>query len=242
MKIYYLLFWSVFMIFSCTNNTEDLDTSSFGYDYFPLETGRSWTYQSDSIIYTRGGIQIDTFRSFIKEEVEDYTLDIEGHKVFKIARSMRRNENDSWQRLNTWTAYVDKTRAIRTEENIKILKLVFPILKGQRFDGNIFIDKNNKILVGGEFMDIYKDWRHRIDEVDISENFKGQEASVCKINLVEDESIIDKRDVKETYAKGIGLLYKSSTILELDPSKVNLPWNQKITRGFIHNLTLIDYQ
>jgi hypothetical protein len=229
-------------ISSCTNNTEDPDLSEWGYEYFPLETGRTWTYQSDSIIYTRGGTQIDTLRSVIREEAGEFTEDAEGNRIYKIHRSFRKSDNDPWQRLNTWTAYVDKIRAVRTEENVKLVKLVFPVEMGKRFDGNIFVDKNNKILVGGELMDVYKDWRHRIEEVNVPDTLFGREVSLCQVQLVDDESVIDKRQAREVYARGIGLIHKSHTILELDPSKINLPWNEKITRGFIHQMTLIDYQ
>ncbi len=242
MNFNYLSVLALLLLFSCTQNTEEADTSMFGYEYFPLQTGKTWIYQSDSIIYSRGGTQIDTFRSFIREEVGDFTEDIEGNKEYKIFRSMRRNNDDAWTRLNTFTAYVDKTRAIRKEENIKLVKLVFPIKENQRFDGNVFVDKSNKIIIGGEVMDVYKDWRHRIEKVGQDYDFKGTNVKTCHINLVEDESILDKRDVKEIYAENIGLLEKTMLVLELNPSQTTRPWNEKITRGFIHHLTLIEYQ
>jgi len=242
MKFHYLFLAIVLVFSSCTQNIEELDTSQLGYEYYPVNTGKMWVYISDSIIYSRGGNQIDTLRSFIREEVGDYTEDIEGNKVYKIFRSIKRDENDPWQRLNTWTTYVDKSRVIRTEENVKLIKMVFPLRLNQRFDGNAFVDKNNKILVGGELMDVYKDWRHRVERLGDIQEFNGNEVETCYINLVEDESIIDKRDVKETYAKGIGLLSKSKLILELNAAQPNVAWNEKITRGFIHKLTLIEYQ
>ena len=91
-------------------------------------------------------------------------------------------------------------------------------------------------------MDVYKDWRHRIEKVGQDYDFKGTNVKTCHINLVEDESILDKRDVKEIYAENIGLLEKTMLVLELNSSQTTRPWNEKITRGFIHHLTLIEYQ
>lgn len=242
MKFHYLLLAIGLAFSSCTQNYEEVDATTFGFEYYPVETGRSWVYLSDSIVYSRGGNQIDTFTSYIKEEIGDYIEDLEGNRIYKIFRSMKRDEDGIWQRLNTWTTYVDKSRAIRTEENIKLIKMVFPLRLNQRFDGNAFVDENYKILVNGELMDVYKDWRHRVERLGGKEEFNGDEVETCYINLVEDESIIDKRDVKEIYAKGIGLLRKSKLVLELNASQPNTAWNEKITRGFIHTLTLIEYQ
>ena len=69
MNFNYLSVLALLLLFSCTQNTEEADTSMFGYEYFPLQTGKTWIYQSDSIIYSRGGTQIDTFRSLIREEI-----------------------------------------------------------------------------------------------------------------------------------------------------------------------------
>ena len=54
---------------SCTKETEPVDESTFGYDFIPVTKGKSWIYVSDSIIYDNGGTKIDTFVSFIKEEI-----------------------------------------------------------------------------------------------------------------------------------------------------------------------------
>lgn len=242
MNNFFVALGLVILLSACTSNTEDSDTSQWGYDYFPLETGRSWTYESDSIIFTRGGTQIDTLRAVIREEVGDFTLDAQGNRIYKIYRTFRKNDSNTWQRLNTWTAYMDRTRAVRTEENVKLIKLIFPVERGKRFDGNIFVDKNNKILLGGELMDVYKDWSHIIEEVDMEDTLSGKVVQLCHIRLVDDESVIDKRQATERYARGIGLLEKSYTIVELDPSRINQPWDEKITRGFIHHMRLIDYQ
>ena len=40
---------------SCSKVTEEIDPGSFGYDYFPVATGKSWTYMSDSVIIRSSG-------------------------------------------------------------------------------------------------------------------------------------------------------------------------------------------
>ena len=139
---------------------------------------------------------------------------------------------------NTWTTYIDKTRAIRTEENLKFVKLVFPVKKGLRWDGNIFLDKDIKIDVAGESIEAYKNWKYRMEEISDDFNFDGKVVEAIKVNLVDDSSIIDRRKVTEYYGKDIGLLQKEMIILDSDGSKSIEPWEKKAQKGFIHILTL----
>ena len=226
---------------SCKKETEMLDESTFGYDFFPVATGKSWTYTSDSIIYDNGGARRDTFRSFIREELGEKFTDETGNPVFKVHRYFRRNTNDDWTRTNTWTTNVDSSRAIRTEDNLKFVKLIFPIKKGLRWDGNIFLDEDIRIEVAGESIEPYKNWKHRMEEIDEAYDYKGQSIPSIRINLVDDSSIIDRRKVTEVYGKGIGLVRKEMIILDSDGSKPNDPWEQKAQKGFIHTLTLIEH-
>ena len=225
---------------SCTKETEPVDESTFGYDFFPVTKGKSWIYASDSIIYDNGGTKIDTFVSFIKKEIGDSFIDEAGNTVYKLNRYFRRNATDVWSRTNTWTTYTDRTRAIRTEENLKFVKLVFPLKKGLRWDGNVFLDEDIKIDVAGESIEAYKNWKHKIEEVNEKFSFKGTDVVAVKVNLVDDASIIDRRKVTEYYGKGIGLLKKEMIILDSDGSRPNDPWEKKAQKGFIHTLTLIE--
>lgn len=242
MKLLITLFstLAVVVILSCNKETQPVDESTFGYDFFPITKGKSWIYASDSIIYDNGGTKIDTFSSFIKEEVGDSFVDETGITVYKLNRFFKRNANDIWSRTNTWTTYTDKTRAIRTEENLKFIKLVFPLKKGLRWDGNVFLDEDIKIDVAGESIEAYKNWKHKIEEIDENFNFNGTDVKSVRVNLVDDASIIDRRKVTEYYGQGIGLLKKEMIILDSDGSRPNDPWEKKAQKGFIHTLTLIE--
>jgi len=228
------------LIISCSKETEPVDESTFGYDFFPITKGKSWIYASDSILYDNGGSKVDTFSSFIKEEVGDSFVDETGITVYKLNRFFKRNPTDVWSRTNTWTTYTDKTRAIRTEENLKFIKLVFPLKKGLRWDGNVFLDEDIKIDVAGESIEAYKNWKHRMEEIDEDFSFNGSNVKSVRVNLVDDASIIDRRKVTEYYGKGIGLLKKEMIILDSDGSRPNDPWEKKAQKGFIHTLELIE--
>ncbi len=240
MKYYGLILFWVCFSFSCNNEIEEIDNSDLGYDFFPIKIGATRTYQSDSIIYLGGGLRRDTVKSFILEEIGESFKDASGNQQYKVYRSIKRKITDSWQRINTWTVSSDASSVIRNEENLKFIKLVFPIRKGLRWNGNAFLDTDIKIDVGGESLQAYKNWKHRIEEVDVEITFKNQKIKSAKVNLVSDSSIIDIRKVTEFYGRGLGLIRKEMTILDSDGSKPSEAWVKKAQKGFIHTLTLID--
>jgi hypothetical protein len=241
-SLFFFLLLAMLTISSCESETEELDESVFGYRFFPVQEGKTWIYASDSIIYSASGTRKDTLKSFIKEVIGTPFKDLEGNDVNRLERYFRRLETDPWTKTNTWTVLLDKTRAIRTEENIKFVKLVFPIKKGLRFDGNVFVDEDIKIPVGGEQIEAYKNWKHRMEEIDEKVSFKGDSIKSIRVNLVDENSIIDRRKVTEYYGEGIGLIKKEMMILDSDGSRPNDAWEAKAQKGFIHTLTLIEVQ
>lgn len=231
---------SAVFVTSCESETEPIDESTFGYDYFPVTVGKSWIYTSDSIILSSGGTKRDTFRSFIREVVGDSFTDAAGNPAFKLNRFYKRNETDTWISINTWTTSIDKSMAIRTEENIRQVKLVFPIKKGLRWNGNVFLNEDLTVDVGGEPITLYKGWSPRMVEIDQSYDFKGQQVPSILVNLAEDDTILNFRDVTEYYGKGIGLLKREMIVYDSDGSRPNDAWESKAQKGFKHVLTLIE--
>ena len=227
---------------SCNSETETIDTATFGYGYFPLKKGNVWVYASDSIIFTNGGARKDTFHALIMEEIGDPFLDLSGDTIYKLNRFFKRNEADPWQRINTWTIQKNKSNAISTDENIKFVKMVFPVKEGLRFDGNVYVNEDLKVEVGGEMLEPYDSWNHQIKSLATDITYKDKTVKSLHVNLVDETSIIDRRKADEYYADGIGLVKKEITILDSDGSKPNDPWETKAKKGFIHTLTLIDHK
>ncbi|MCB0583274.1 MAG: hypothetical protein KDD10_28600, partial [Phaeodactylibacter sp.] len=90
-----------FLLFLACNKREIEDTriEDYGYGYFPLEVGRAWEYEVDSIIYDPavGGTAADSFRTFIREVVADTLLDNTGEVLYRVERYYRRNDTLPWQ-------------------------------------------------------------------------------------------------------------------------------------------------
>jgi hypothetical protein len=229
---------------SCGNEIEEVDKSTFGYQYFPLEIGQYKIYAADSITFTSGGASIDTGQYFIKEEVVEILEDTNGDSLYRIERSLRDNEDAEWQVRDVWVAGKNESIAFRTEENLKFIKLVFPMKLGDSWNGNIFFDPYIEIDVKGEQIEVYKNWDYRFLEEIAQVEMEGITFNdVRVIQQADFESSIELRLSKEYYAEGIGLIYQEMLILDTQCIEdcIGLSWEEKAERGFILKQNLIEY-
>ncbi len=237
-----ILLFSLFVsgLLSCNTEYEEPVFNNVISDYYPVKLNSEWIYQSDSIIYSQGGKQKDTLRSFIREIITDTLRDATGNLIYKTDRYIRKNGSDDWHRINAWTVYINNSSVVRTEENIPLVKLVSPLKEGTRFRSNVNFDDNIKSEVGGEFIAVYSGWRPVVESVSTDISYRNQTLSAIKIKVADVESIIDLRKVNEYYVKGIGLVRKEMTIMDTDGNNPDNPWDVKVKKGFIHTLQLID--
>lgn len=235
----------VLALVSCEKVNEDFDLDR-GYDYFPLEEGRSWTYQVDSIIYDDDGARVDSSTSFVREEIVEEYVDALGDTIFRIERFWRGSDTSQWEIRDVWAAFTSEGQAFRVEENLKFVKFVFPPAVGKRWDGNIFFDESVEITVAGEPLIMYKDWnKYNLLSVDESESIAGKEyQNVATVLLTDDkeQNEIERRYALEKYARGVGLVEKHYIILDRQCDCSNIAWEDSAHSGFILKQTLIEYK
>jgi hypothetical protein len=226
----------------CTETIEEPRPIDFNYSYFPIKLGAEYIYQSDSIVYNNGGLNIDTFSSQIREVVQDSFLNIDGEIEYTLARYYRRIATQEWTPINRWSIGRNAEFATRTEENLKFVKMIFPPKLGLRWNGNRFFDDNQKIEVAGELVKIYNDWTSKIFKTDVEITANDKKYSAIEIEVVDLNSLIERRLVKEWYAKDVGFLRRESIILDSDTSKPNEPWDKRAQKGYIHTYQLLSYK
>ena len=122
-----------FTHFSCNENTvaENLVVKK-GFDYYPLEVGNYITYQLDSIIYRgQSGSDCifvqDTASHFLKEEVVGLFEDNAGVSNYIIERFTSQNQDGPWEVQDVWYTKKTDTQVERVEENLRFIKVVFPV-------------------------------------------------------------------------------------------------------------------
>lgn len=267
MKNKILLFFAFVVLsfthYSCGDNTvtENL-TLKEGYNYFPLEIGKYITYQLDSIVYRgQSGSDCifvqDTASHFLKEEVVNIFEDNTGTVNYIIERFTSQNQNGPWQVTDVWYTKKTETKVERVEENLRFIKVVFPIREGTAWNGNTFF-QDTTIVIGGETIDFYKHWsdQYEYQSIDIPEEFNGvmYDSVLTVIQSGPSENKINHRVSIEKYARGIGLVYKEMKILDTQCAIAicdgdttglaycnDIPWEEKAERGLILRQSVVDH-
>ena len=249
------------LLISCNQQELEDITVDYGYEYFPLEVGRSWTYQVDSITFDPavGGTAIDSFRTFLREVIVDTLLDAAGQTQYRVEQYYRRHDSLPWQISKVLTMAREERRALRTEDNLKFVKMPFPIREGNRWDGNQFFDEQTTYIpIKGEQVLMFKFWDYRV--LDTEQSLQIGDFSfdnVVNIQNADFEDIYQLRNVEEKYAKDIGLSYRELNILDtqcevccpipgidsVDVDKCDtLAWRDKAEKGMIIRQQLIRYE
>ena len=238
------------LLFSCSEGTvtEDYDLD-FGYDYYPLEVGKYLIYKTDSTTFNIGGDGVEILESstFVKEETIGITMDNQGDTTYIIERFKRLSMDEEWQITDVWTTKATDLRIERTEENVKLVKMIFPLQEGIDFDATLFVDPTTSFTVAGENLEVYKDWNSEVLTVGTTETIEGNNyGAVTTISYADDENLIEKRYARSKYAKGVGLVYREDWILDTQcggdlAGCEAIPWEEKAEKGYIIKQVLLEH-
>ncbi|MFK7933690.1 MAG: hypothetical protein AB8G22_09275 [Saprospiraceae bacterium] len=233
-----LLFLLIFT--ACEESVEEF-TLPESKAYFPIEVGQMMIYQVDSINYFNGGAVVDSVRSFVREEITERFEDVEGEEFYRLERSVRRDLADDWRIADVWLVSRDDEGVYRTEENLRFIKLVFPLTENRTWDHNAFIDDQMfSTIAGGETIQMFRNWQSSVQSLTSTQVVEGEEFNdVAVVIHVDDENVIERRYVEEQYAKGVGLIYREMMILDTQNTTSNGTWREKAEEGFIVRQQLI---
>jgi len=189
----YLFFISVITLLSaCTESIVEPD--DLGFDYFPLEQGRWITYQVDSVVHDHA-LNIHNHFSFqVKEVVDSAFIDNEGETAYRMERFKRPDDSFPWTLSDVWTIKRNNARAERVEENIRTIRLTFPIREGKTWDFNA--ENTNDI------------WQSEILTTEASFAIDENEFDdVCEVSYRQNLNLADAEICTGIYARDIGLIY-----------------------------------
>jgi hypothetical protein len=216
---------AVFVLFAvasaCSKKGDDPSSVDLGYEYFPAQTGATWIYHVDSLVYddNTGETTIDTFAYEYKEQITGTFTDVSGKTGQYVTRSFRMHDTLPWEQGNIWTILKTELNAQRTEENTRYVKLVFPLESRKTWNGNLF---NN------------------LGEEEYSVETYNEPATVgassyeqtMKVLQKDEENAIEEIKKYEIYARNVGMVYMLS-------DSINTQVNG--SRGYRFRLTLKSY-
>lgn len=220
----FILIFTLMGLLSC-NKTIEPDDKRLGYIYFPLEIGKYITYEVDEKNYTI----VDSNRVFyqLKEIVADTFTNLSGQKQFVLERYRRNNELENWQIDSVWSAVRTGSQAIKFENNIPYIKLVFPVERNSSWNGNAY---NNK----GEVT-------FRVSELRKSREFNNLSLpNTVKVLMGNDSSLVTQVKREEIFAENIGLVFMERINVRFKSDPANLG-KGIIESGKIEKFTVIDF-
>lgn len=203
------LFGVLFCGTSC--NEESTPPLTINMSYFPLSPGKYIIYDVDSTGYSSfdGTVKVSSYQ--VMEELDSPFMDNEGNEAFKVIRSRRADENSAWRITDIWTTNITEHTAEKVEENLRFIKLDFPVNIGKRWYGNakILTDSNQTYL---------KDWVYEYTAVHEQVTLNGVSFdSTVTVMQHDEQNLIEQIIYYEQYAAGVGLIYKKEQQTETQP-------------------------
>lgn len=217
-RIFYIALLLAGCFSACKKDTAP--APDLGYEYYPVQAGSWVIYDVDSTYYNLFTKQKEEFSFQLKELVDSVFPDNAGRSMMRIKRFYRNTSNDEWKVKRVWSAVRTTDRVERTEENVKIIKLIFPVRRGKSWDGNAM----NTL---GEM--IYK-YSTAHESATIGSTTFDSTATILQ---EADSNLIEKKFKQEIYAKNVGLIYKAYIDVAVQDTVIDFtkPFDERINTG-----------
>lgn len=209
------------MFTSCKKVESDFSSDPVS-DYFPLEVGKSITYNLDSLVFVNFGSNFSDLVAIhyqAKDIVDGEITDNIGRPAFRITRYLRKDSTQAWTPNNVFMAVPTRNTIEYIENNLRFIKLSLPVRQDFSWSGNSYLPDNTfpayqfsdrQFMSGWDYTydslgapltinDVMIDSTVKVNEVD---QFDGQDPSNPSTQYAE------KTFSMEKYGKGIGLIYR----------------------------------
>ena len=223
-KIVVLLVAMAGLIVCCKKDQEETHTD-IGYNYFPVKPGKYVIYNVDSIVMNSFTKKVDSFYFQIKEVIESVYTDNAGRPTLRLERYRKDSSKTlpydqlKWVLKDVWSANRTNRAVEKVEENIRYVKLAFPVALNISWNGNAY--------------NTLDEWDYKIKEVNMPRTVgKISFDSTLSVLQRDAEDLIDKKYYREMYAKNVGLIYKQIIDVHSDSINAN-PLMDRITKGII---------
>jgi hypothetical protein len=193
-----------------------------GYAYFPTTIGQWVEYQVDSSWYDEANL-ISGNKSFrLREEIFENFTDPEGRAAQRIRRSVL-DSVGNWHTRDIWWQTRDNFAAEKTEENLRRLKLSFPVGANRYWNMNAY---NTAQEVDVTYQQIHTAWSDQGLSYD----------STVVVKSTYFNNLIDTLIFEERYAKNVGMI--SQRWID---SNTQYPGGFPETKGWRMTMTAVAY-
>ncbi len=176
-----------------------------GYGYFPVKQGLWVEYVVDSSWNFEPLGVSGAVRYRLREVIDSVYIDPAGRIAQRIERSVWDSVEAEWRIKDVWTQTRQAAQAERTEENLRLLKMVFPVRAGQRWNLNAFNDQSD-LEMG--YADIDRPWQQDGLFFD----------STVVVRSYFPNNLVDTLIIRERYARNVGLVERLKDTSNTQPA------------------------
>jgi len=218
------------------------DVPAMGYNYFPINAGSYIVYEVDSFYHDDFNKKVDTCKFQLKEKIESIYPDNQNRPTARIERYIKKYNptvtysNMAWKLKNVWIQNITSKTAEKTEENIRYVKLVFPVSENTNWNGNA--------------QNTLEKWNYQYSFINLPRTIGGLFFdSVLQVTQLDDKftNLVEHKYYIEKYATGVGLVFKQVIDIKSQPGSsppsnfFQIPIMQRVTSGFQYKMTVKSY-
>lgn len=167
------------------------------YQYAPVDTGRWILYDVDSTYYSGVTVPpVNNYKFQVLERIDSEYLDNQGRPTLRLERFRRDSTGAPWvEYVNVWTSTLTSHAYERVEENLRYVKIGFPINLNTSWNGNAY-----NILDPEEYT---------YDDIHVEYTLGTFYFDSALIVLRGDPpNAIERKNGKEIFANHVGMIYK----------------------------------
>lgn len=205
--IYILPFIVIIFFATCRKDRfEDAENRDYGFGYYPGKTGGYKLYEGVQIKYDPFFNSIDTTHFLLREEYDTFFQDNLGRNALRIIHYTKHPDSILWQDVKVLYDVSEPGFVERVKDNIRVLKLSFPISDEIFWDMNIFNDKEEVIVFYNQLFLPFEINGLRFD-------------TTITVTMTPEINPFINKSFKEVFAKDVGMIFSEYSNVELQNNK-----------------------
>lgn len=198
------IFSGIILFSSCKKDADVIKPRNLNQNYAGLIVGKYVIYDVDSTFYNVPFNITANYKFQIKEVIDSKYIDAEGNDAYRIVRYKKDTTiSQNWEHQVVWNASITNNNYQKVEDNVRYVKLIFPVKEGKTWNGN---SMNTLSSWNYEYLSSHQTQTIGSTVID----------SVTTITQFDDnnEILIQRQLYQEKYAANIGMVYKKITDLK----------------------------
>lgn len=206
------------VFFACKKTTDNNNYTTHDHGYYPLKIGKYVVYDVDSIIWDDFHCVVDTHHYQMRYDVTDTFTDNQHRFSYTINVLNRKADTMQWQVDHVFYVTDSASRLEVVENNLRFIKLVYPVTEGTTWKGNAYIPSADQDYT------YFDNWNYKY--VNTGQSFdNGKVRYDNTVTVTEDNDSLNtppnysfRTYAKEAYSYNVGMIYRELIHWTYDPN------------------------